>query len=183
VGEYSPQTTKSILWHAGALTVSICGIQISKSASGSPKVFATARQDSKVDYCINKLGCNRAVNTSHPEWRSELSKATDDNGADLIIDFIGGPYFAANLELAARDSKIVGLGLMGGGMTFEPVDISPFLKKRVKFEGSTLRSRNTAYQVKVKELFEKIVLPKLVDGSFENIVTKVFKWEDIQEAN
>jgi NADPH2:quinone reductase len=71
----------------------------------------------------------------------------------------------------------------GRGMTSEPVDISPLLKKRVRIEGSTLRSRDTGYQVKVKELFEKIVLPKLVDGSFENIVTKIFKWEDIQEAH
>jgi NADPH:quinone reductase-like Zn-dependent oxidoreductase len=109
VGKYNPQTTKSILWNAGASTVSICGIQISRSASRSSKVFATARQDSKLDFCINKLGCTGAVNTSHPGWWSELSKTTDDNGVDLIIDFIGGPYFAANLELAARDSKIIGL--------------------------------------------------------------------------
>jgi NADPH:quinone reductase-like Zn-dependent oxidoreductase len=71
---------------------------------------------------------------------------------------------------------------MGGGVTSEPVDVSQFLKKRVRFEGSTLRSRDTGYQVKVKELFQKMVLPKPIDGSFENIVTKIFEWKHVQEA-
>jgi len=163
--------------------VSICGIQISRSASGSPKVFATARRNTKVDFCINKLGCDGAVNTTNDKWVSVLSQSVDAAGIDLIIEFIGGPYFASKLELAAPGGKIVGLGLMGGGMTSDTVDISPFLRKRVRFEGSTLRSRDTAYQIKVKELFETIVLPKLVDGSFEDIVTRIFKWEDIKEAH
>ena len=39
------------------------------------------------------------------------------------------------------------LGAMGGIKLKDGIDISPFIKKRIRFEGSSLRSRDEAYQV------------------------------------
>jgi NADPH:quinone reductase-like Zn-dependent oxidoreductase len=115
----------------------------------------------------------------------EIVMMNGGKGIDLIIDFIGGPYFTSNLKLAAHDGKIVNLGLLGGPFIHqsEPVNMAPFVMKRLRYEGSTLRSRDLKYQMKVKELFEEKALLKLVNGTFKNVITRVFKWEDIQKAH
>ena len=52
-----------------------------------------------------------------------------------------------NLDSAARDAHIVHVGAMGGTKLRQETDISAFIRKRVRFEGSSLRSRDVAYQV------------------------------------
>lgn len=187
VGCYDGSLTKSILWNAGASTISICGIQLSRTLGA--RVFATTRQDSKKDFCIEELGCTGAINTSalpdDTTWVDEIRKMNDGEGIDLIVDFIGGSCFVSLLDLAARDGRIVNLGLLGGAMTEKDkaVNISQFVMKRLRYEGSTLRSRDVGYQSTVRALFEAQALPKLLSGEFKHYVEKVFDWEDIIAAH
>lgn len=148
VAEYKPG--QSILWHAGASSVSIAGIQLSK-ADGAGKIFATARQDEKCRFCEEKLGATKAFNTTTQDWAEEIMKATDGKGVDIIVDFIGGDYFGDNLNVAAKDARIVNLAVMGGMKTKGGEDLSNFVRKRVRFEGSSLRSRDEKYQGKLRD--------------------------------
>ncbi|KAL1953524.1 hypothetical protein VTO42DRAFT_2622 [Malbranchea cinnamomea] len=197
VGGYtSPATTRSILWHAGASSVSIAGIQLSRhlhkflSLDGDarslppPKVYATSRTDSKCTFCTEVLHCDAAVNTkTTPNWAQKITSLNGDQGVDLVIDYTGASYFQGNLDVIARDGRIVLLGLLGGSILLEKVDISAFLRKRARLEGSTLRSRDIAYQTDLRNLFVKTVLPGLLDGTFEHHIDRVFKWEDIRLAH
>jgi len=63
------------------------------------------------------------------------------------------------------------------------VDLSNFVRKRIRFEGSSLRSRDEQYQGKLRDQLVDHALPKFKDGSFKVFVEKVFSWEDIQEAH
>jgi NADPH:quinone reductase-like Zn-dependent oxidoreductase len=45
--------------------------------------------------------------------RFSLASLLLRSGVDVIVDFIGATYFQGNLDVAARDSRIVLLGLMG----------------------------------------------------------------------
>ncbi|EGD91838.1 hypothetical protein H112_00440 [Trichophyton rubrum D6] len=191
VGGYDADTTRSILWHAGASSVSIAGIQLSRLANSlrsdipAPKVFATARSDEKSNFCVQELSCVGAVNTSThgKDWDEEIKKMNGGQGIDLIIDYVGPTYFQQNLNVAARDGRIVLLGLLAGSILPDGVDIRPVLMKRLKFEGSTLRSRDVNYQARVRELFEEKVFRGLKTGLFKHVVDSVFKWEDIQKAH
>jgi NADPH:quinone reductase-like Zn-dependent oxidoreductase len=199
VGGYDPKTTRSILWHAGASSVSVAGIQLSKAAhlfvkgAGSsdpiphPKVFATTRQQEKCDFCVNTLGCNGAVNLSnYPDkagWAEDIKKLNDGKGVDLVIDYLGGPFFQSNLEVLAMDGRVVQLGLLNGSATGGNIDISAFLRKRARFEGSTLRSRSEEYQIKLRDLFEEFVLPGILSGELKHIIERVVPWENIIDAH
>lgn len=196
VGDYtSPKTTRSILWHAGASSVSIAGIQLSRhlhksfsresgSASSPPKIYATTRSDEKCEFCTKTLHCDGAVNTRTTDnWAEKVTSLNHDEGIDLVIDYVGAPYFQSNLDVAARDGRIVLLGLLGGPMLPENVNISAILRKRVRFEGSTLRSRDVQYQNKLRDLFVKLVLPGLLSGLYTHHVDRVFSWENIREAH
>jgi NADPH:quinone reductase-like Zn-dependent oxidoreductase len=115
----------------------------------------------------------------------EIKKLNNGKGIDLIVDFIGGSSFSSLLELAAQDGKIVNLGLLGGATTEigKAVDVSPFVMKRLRYEGSTLRSRDVSYQARVRQLFEARALPGLLDGTLTHYVERVFKWEDVIQAH
>lgn len=72
---------------------------------------------------------------------------------------------------------------MGGTKLPDGVDILPFIMKRVRFEGSSLRSRDEEYQKKLRNRLEEHAMPKFQDGSFKIFVERVFDWEDIVQAH
>lgn len=125
-----------------------------------------------------------AFNYKTEDWAAEIQKATGGAGVNLTVDFIGATYFQGNLNVAARDGRVVLLGLMGGGMLPDGVNIAPLLMKRIRIEGSTLRSRDEEYQRKLRDMLVSHALPKFCDGSFKVFVEKVFGGlEQITEAH
>ncbi|KAF2876709.1 hypothetical protein BDV95DRAFT_561388 [Massariosphaeria phaeospora] len=172
----------SILWHAGASSVSIAGIQLA-AADSATAVYATARQDEKCQFAVDTLGATAAFNTETQDWVAEVLKATDGKGVDIIIDFIGAGYFQQNLSAVARDGVVVTLGLMGGSKLKEGTDITQLLIKRVTYVGSTLRSRDEEYQGKLRDQLVEHALPKFKDRSFKLLIDKVLPWEQIQDGH
>ena len=165
--------------------MSIAGQQLSV-ADGASAVFATARSDDKCEFIMKHLGAKAAYNTKSEKWDESVLRDTDGKGVDVIIDYIGPDTFAANLNAAARDARVVTLATLSGtklkiGDT-EP-DFSNFIKKRVRYEGSTLRSRDEEYQGRLRDQLVDRALDKFKDGSFKVHIEKVFKWEDIQDAH
>lgn len=179
VGEFT--RGKSILWHAGASSVSIAGIQLSK-IGGASAIYVTAGSDEKVDFCVKELGATAGFNYKTQDWSKEILAATDGKGVDLIIDFIGPDYFQGNLNAAARDGHIVNLGFLSGTKLPAGVDIGQFVIKRLRYEGSSLRSRDAEYQGRLRDKLEGY-LEQFEDGTFRIYVDKVLPWEEIVEAH
>lgn len=180
IGEF--KTGQSVLWHAGASSVSISGIQLSK-ALGATKIFVTAGSQEKIDFCVNELGATAGFNYNTQDWAKGILEATDGKGVDLIVDFIGANYFASNLTAAARDGRIVVLACMSGVELPAGVNMGPILFKRLRIEGSTLRSRDEEYQEKLRNLLVENALPKFEDGTFKVFITKVLPFDQIVQAH
>ncbi|KAH9900155.1 quinone oxidoreductase putative [Xylariomycetidae sp. FL2044] len=178
VGEFA--AGKSVLWHAGASGVSIAGIQLSRDA-GASAVYATAGTDDKCAFVERELGATRAFNYRTQDWAAEIQRATGGQGVDLIVDFIGASYFPQNLAVAARDARWVSLGMMGGSK-LQDVDISMLLYKRIRLEGSTLRSRDEEYQGKLRDRLAEYI-PHFESGKLKVKIDKVLPMEDIVKAH
>ena len=178
VGEYKPGM--KVLWHAGASSVSIAGIQLAK-ADGAKAVYVTASSQAKVDFC-KSIGATEGFTYRDGDWAKKLLEY-DPAGADLIVDFVGASYFDQNVEAAGKDAHIVNLGFLGGTTLPAGIDIGRFLRKRIRYEGSSLRSRDEDYQGKLRNMLVDHALPRFIDGRFKVIIEKVFKMEDIQEAH
>ena len=179
IGDF--QAGQSVLWHAGASSVSLSGIQLAK-AHGAKAIYATAGSQEKIDFLTRELGVTAAFNYRTQDWAAELQRATNGQGVNLIVDFIGAGYFQSNLTSAARDGRIVLLGLIGGKISGE-VDISTLLYKRVRVEGSTLRSREVEYQRRLRDTLVEHAMPRFRDGSFKVFVEKVFPMQQIADAH
>jgi len=161
--------------------VSIAGIQLSK-VEGASAIYVTTSSKEKIDFCVNEIGATAGFNYRTQDWASEVLAATNGKGVDLIIDFVGASHFEGNLRAAARDGRIVMLGLLSGTKIKE-IDVAPILFKRLRVEGSTLRSRDEEYQGRLRDQLVEHALPKFIDGTFKIVIDKVFDWKDITTAH
>ncbi|KOS20076.1 Quinone oxidoreductase PIG3 [Escovopsis weberi] len=164
---------KTILWHAGASGVSSAGIQLALAA-GASAVYATAGSQDKLDFITARLGATAAFNYKTQDWVAEVQAHTGGRGVDCIVDFVGADYFQKNLEAAARDGKIAILGTMSGRMAPQ-IDVGLVLYKRLRVQGSSLRSRD------VEKLSEYV--PDFESGKLTIYLDSVFPCEKIQEAH
>ncbi|KAK9900643.1 putative quinone oxidoreductase [Cystobasidium minutum MCA 4210] len=170
-----------VLIHAGASGVGIAAIQLAKGF-GAKEVFTTAGSQEKLDFLTNKIGADHGINYKTQKFSDEILRITDKQGVDVIIDFVGQGYFEMNLQSAARDAHMVMLGLLSGGKVEGGLDLSTILYKRMRIEGTTLRSRSTEYQVDLLQRFSKEALPKVMQGHYELVIHKVLPWDKIVEA-
>lgn len=175
------QPGSRVLWHAGALSVSIAGIQLSLAA-GASAVYATVGTDEKVAF-TKALGATRSFNYRTEEWPGAIKAATEDQGVDILIDFVGRDYFSKNLDVVAKDSRIVILALLSGSVVLGELDISPILRKRISIVGSNLRDRDLGYLEKVKVDLIKHVLPRMQSGDFQVPIERLFPWSEVVQAH
>lgn len=160
--------------------VSIAGIQLSLD-SGASAVYATAGTDEKCRFIERELGATKAFNYKTQDWAKEILEATGGKGVDLIIDFIGASYFQKNLTVAARDARWVALGMMGG-TRLDGVDYSMLLYKRIRLEGSTLRSRDLDYQGRLRDKLAEYI-PHFESGKLKVLIDTVLPMDEIIKAH
>lgn len=110
-----------------------------------------------------------------------LQEATGGKGVDLIVDFVGATHFQGNIAVAAVDARWVMLGLLGGSR-LEGVDIGAILFKRIRIEGSTLRSRCPEYQGRLRDKLADY-MSHFESGKLKVQIDSVFPWEDIIKAH
>ncbi|MGD8990440.1 MAG: zinc-binding dehydrogenase [Desulfobacterales bacterium] len=77
------------------------------------KVYTTAGSKEKCAACCCR-GADVAVNYHRQDFVEVIKEVTDGHGVDVILDIVGGDYVARNLELAAKDGRIVSLALIKG---------------------------------------------------------------------
>ena len=170
---------KTVLIHAGASGVGTAAIQLVRYFGGT--AIATAGNDRKVEFC-RELGAEFAVNYRKDDFVEAVKDFTENQGVDIILDFVGADYFQRNIECLGLDGCLVMLALLGG-KDVERVDASAILRKRLKIVGSTLRNRSLDYKVNLVKAFEKECYESLESGKLRPIVDKTFAFEEAADAH
>ena len=178
VGEFA--AGKTILWHAGASSISIAGVQLSV-ARGAKATYITTSSAEKIDFCKNVLGATEGFNYKREDFSQAILAATDGRGVDIIVDFVGANHFQQNLDALAKDGIVVVLAAMSG-VSIPNLNISAFVRKRVSVRGSSLRSRDEDYQAALCKLFVKETLPLIVAGKLKLMIEAIYPWTDIIQA-
>jgi len=175
---------QNVLIHAGASGVGIAAIQLARFY-GAKEVFTTAGTDDKIHYLETGLpkSATHAFNYKTQKFDEEILKITNRKGVDVVVDFIGKNYWNANLNVMARDARMTILAMMSGNV-LENANIAPILFKRLRIEGSTLRSRSLQYQSALLNRFKDEALGEVgKPGGFEIKIHKVFPWSQIVDAH
>lgn len=82
------QEGESVLVHSAAGGVGVMAIQVAR-ASGAKKVIATASNDEKL-YLASQVGADVAINYTQADWTEQVLAATNQHGADVILEAVGG---------------------------------------------------------------------------------------------
>ncbi len=99
-----------LLVHGGASGIGTTAIMLAKAFGA--KVIATVGADDKAAAC-KKLGADVVVNYRTQDFVAATREATGD-GANVILDMVGGDYVARNYAAAAMDARIVQIAFLRG---------------------------------------------------------------------
>jgi len=156
---------ETLLIHGGNSGIGITAIQLAKLFGA--KVWVTVGSEEKGTQCIN-LGADAYVNYKSSDFE-ELLK---DEGVDVILDMIGGDYFAKNINILRPEGRLVYINSVGGKNV--PLNITQVMTKRLTVTGSTLRSRDYAFKKALTSAILEKVWPLMNGGKFKPVIYKTF---------
>jgi len=178
LGELSEN--EQVLIHAGASGVGTAAIQLAVQLKGA-RVCTTSGSVRKQELC-DSLGAEININYKQQNFADVIESGLGKERINLIIDFIGKPYWDQNIRLLAIDGRLVYLAMMGGA-TIEKMSLVPILQKRLSIKGSTLRNRSTAYKEKLTQEFAASCLHLFHNGNLHPVIDSVYDWHDVESAH
>lgn len=170
----------TVLIHAGGSGVGTSAIQLARHLFNA-QVITTAGNEHKLEYGLS-LGANYAYNYKKQDFAAEIKKDIGEDSVNLIIDFIGSPYWEQNLDILAMDGRLIYLAFMGGHR-LEKMSLAPLLKKRLSIIGSTLRSRSESYKLRLTKEFAGHTLDLFEEEVIKPVIDSVYDWKDAEEAH
>lgn len=172
------QSDETVLLHAGGSGVSTAAIQLAVHRGSTVYVTASAP---KHEVCIS-LGAAAAIDYKSESFDAAVDRLTAGAGVNLIVDYIGAPYFAGNIASLSLDGRLVVLAMMGGSNIPE-VNLMQLFRKRIQLKTSTLRSRQVAYKASLTAAFVADFGDALAAGEINPVIDSVFNWHDVEEAH
>jgi len=170
---------ESALFHGGTSGIGTTAIQL--AAARGARVFATAGSDAKCR-AVEALGAERGINYRAEDFAAVVKELTGGRGVDLVLDIVGGDYFARNISALAIDGRLVQIGLMGG-KSAATVDLGDLLRRRLTVTGSTLRARTVEEKGAIADALRREVWPLLEAGRVKPVIAQTFPLEDAAEAH
>ncbi|EJD39283.1 quinone oxidoreductase putative [Auricularia subglabra TFB-10046 SS5] len=175
---------ESVLVHAAASGVGVAAIQLAKFL-GAKNIIATAGTEEKLAWLREVLGATHTANYKTEDFSQTVKGATEGKGVDVVVDFVGRTHWEKNLESLAVDGRMVILAALSGA-DIPNATLRPILYKRLRIQGSTLRSRSEDYQAVLIRRFHDTVVHDLAgqetDGRVKTYIHKVYPWTEIQDA-
>lgn len=148
-----------LLVHGGAGGVGTAAVQIARAAGA--RVTATVRDPSLRDG-VAALGAT----VVEPEGFEQHGPF------DVVLELVGGPNLAGNLDALATGGRIVVIGI-GAGIKAE-LNLALVLGKRATVRGSTLRARPLEEKAAAARAVERELLPAVAAGELVVPVAATF---------
>lgn len=178
LGNLSDQ--QNILVHAGASGVGTAAIQIAVQLRNA-RVCTTSGSKRKQDLC-DSLGAEININYKEKKFADVIEAKLGKECINLVLDFVGKPYWDQNIRLLVMDGRVVYLSMLGGA-TIEKMSLVPILRKRLTIKGSTLRNRTKEYKAKLTCDFAADCLPLFNEGKLKPVIDSVYDWNDVEKAH
>jgi putative PIG3 family NAD(P)H quinone oxidoreductase len=175
----SLQRGQTVLIHAGASGVGTAAIQLVREAGAVS--FVTAGSPSKIERCLG-LGAAGGWNHRQGTFLPWILEKTQARGVDLVLDFVGAPYFADNLKALALDGRLCIIGTLGGTVA-ENVDLGLLMSKRLTVRSTGLRSLASADKVGLTRDLTAWALPLFAARKLSPVIDRVFPWSEAAEAH
>ena len=171
---------ETVLIHAGGSGVGTAAIQLAKQL-GQANVITTAGSNEKLDFC-RSLGADVCINYKEQKFDEVVLEATNNQGVDLILDFVGASYWSKNLASIKVDGRWVLIGILGGA-EIEKFNLMDVLLKRIQLTGTLLTPRTDEYKAALTTEFFSKTMELFRNNKLRPIIDHVFPFDQIQQAH
>lgn len=156
------------LVHGAAGGVGTAAVQL--GAVGGARVTATVRNPGSRD-AVRDLGAGQVIGPEDFAGHGPF---------DLILELVGAPNFAQNLDALALCGRIVIIGVGAGGQA--ELDMRKLMVRRGRVSASTLRARPLEEKAALARELERHVLPLAAAGRIRVPVAAVFGLDEAARA-
>ena len=161
-----------VLVHGAAGGVGIAGVQL--AACAGARVVATVRNPTLRDAVASIGAACGAVEVCEPD------DFPVKGPFDVVLELVGGPNLALDVEALATNGRIAVIGV-GGGAAAE-LNLLALMGKRGRIHGSTLRARPLEDKALTARMMERSVLPLLERGTIQIPVAAEYPMADAPAA-
>ncbi|HEV2984694.1 MAG TPA: NAD(P)H-quinone oxidoreductase [Vicinamibacterales bacterium] len=169
---------ESLLIHGGSSGIGTTAIQLARAFGA--RVFATAGSPEKCLAC-ERLGAERCINYRDGDFVAVVREQTAGRGVDVVLDMVGGAYFARNIETLATEGRLVEIATLEGAKA--ELNIQTIMHRRLTVTGSTLRARPIADKGVIAAAVHQHVWPLLESGAVKPIIYATFPLRNASEAH
>jgi NADPH2:quinone reductase len=166
---------ETLLVHGATSGIGVTAIQLGKAAGA--RVIATSRGREKANQAL-ALGADVSIDAASEDFEAIAREA---GGVDVVLDMVGGTYFAKNLAALNTGGRIVYIASLGGGVVELP--IGAMMMKRATITGSTLRPRSADEKARLAGEVERVVWPWIEAGKFKPVIDHTFPLADAAQAH
>ena len=156
-----------LLVHGGAGGVGTAAIQLARAAGAMPT--GTVRHEQQRE-AVAALGAEVIA----PEGFAERGPF------DVILELVGAPNLAENLQALASGGRIVIIGVAAGAKA--ELNLLALMGKRARIHGSTLRARPLEEKALAARLVEREVLPLFDSGQLRVPVAETYPLQEAATA-
>ena len=167
---------ETVLVQAGASGVGVAAIQLAKRG-GAGLILATASSDERLEK-LKRLGLDHGINYKRDDVAAEVKRLTDNRGADVIVDSVGGATLQGSINSLAYRGRVSMVGAAGR----EPmvVDVGSMMGGNRSLSGVFLGAEIMTYRVHDN-------IQRLIDdaakGELEVVVDRVFPLSEAAAAH
>ena len=169
---------ESVLVHAAASGVGTAVAMLATVAGA--RVLALSRSAEKRKR-LESLGVERVFDPARSDLADAIRMASGGDGVKLVIDFVGAPTWALNVEALGIRGRLVLVGTLGGART--EIDLTPILRKRLQIVGTVLRTRPLEEKIALVQEFADTALPLFASGRLSPVVDRVLDLASVAEAH
>ena len=168
---------ESVLVHAAAGGVGTLAVQMAKLL-GAGKVIATASTPAKLEFACS-LGADMQIDYTKEDVVAGVRAATNGQGADIILDGVGGEVFELSLRSLAADGRLIFYGVASGQMVeLNPVRLMRRNQSVVGFYLGHLMARPAQLRPAIEE-----ITGWLAEDKLRLMIGHVFALEDAARAH
>jgi len=169
---------ETLLVHGGSSGIGTMAIQL--GVAHGARVLTTVGSTEKMEFCT-RLGADVAINYKEAEWASVVKEATNDAGADVILDIMGAKYLTDNVKTLAYDGRLVVIGMQGGAKG--ELDLGRLLSRRGSVIATGLRFRSVADKGRIIAEVVGHVWPLIAEKKVRPIVHSTFPLAEVAKAH
>jgi NADPH:quinone reductase-like Zn-dependent oxidoreductase len=149
--------------------VSMAALKLAKVHGA--RVAITSSSDEKLDIA-RQLGADILINyRTHPDWAAQLMLATDNHGADIVMETGGVDTMGQSIAASAVNARLVVIGVSPGTGPAIP-DYVAFIAKNITIFGIANGSRSMFVDL----------LNAIEANNIETVVSKIFKFDEAPQA-